>query len=202
MNVKALIAALSSLALTTLAQAAQPYADTLKNLQDAYKDEANAHHRYAIYAKKADKEGLPQAAKLFRAASQSEETHSNLHRSAIQQLGGTPEKFSLEKVTPKSTRENLGASIKGESYERDTMYPQFMKKAEAEKATPAVQSFKFAREGEASHAKLFQEVLKDLGKNPPSDYYVCEQCGYTVKSVPGKSCPVCHGQAEKYTNVK
>jgi rubrerythrin len=29
----------------------------------------------------------------------------------------------------KSTRENLEAAVKGETYERDTMYPDFLKQA-------------------------------------------------------------------------
>ena len=41
---------------------------TDKNLMDAFAGESQANRKYLAFAKQADKEGLPQVAKLFRAA--------------------------------------------------------------------------------------------------------------------------------------
>ncbi|MEI6351806.1 MAG: ferritin family protein [Verrucomicrobiota bacterium] len=201
MNTKTLIIILSCLILAVVAQAAPDLTETIKNLNTAYRGESNAHQRYATFAKKADEEGFPQVAKLFRAASQSEQIHRDAHKAAIEKLGGVAEQVTLDEVKVGTTRENLEAAIKGESYERDTMYPEFLKKAQADKAEPAVRTFHFAKEVEAGHAKLYQEALDNLGKNIPTDYFVCTVCGNTVTVLPSKKCPVCHNKRDKYVKI-
>ena len=74
---------------------------TEKNLQDAFAGESQANRKYLAFAKKADKEGYGQVAKLFRAAAEAETIHAHNH---LKELNGI-----------KSTRENLEAAISGES---------------------------------------------------------------------------------------
>jgi rubrerythrin len=195
-----LIAALGGLVVAANVHAA-PDSETIKNLNTAYRGESNAHHRYALFAEKAEKDGFPQVAKLFRAASRSEQIHRDTHKAAIEKLGGTIDVFVLDEVTPASTKENLEAAIKGESYERDTMYPEFLKQAESAGAAPAVRTFMFALAAEKEHAKLYGEALANLGKNPTVDYFVCTVCGNTVTVLPAKKCPVCRNKVDKYVKV-
>jgi rubrerythrin len=98
---------------------------TLANLQTAFDGESNARVRYLAFAQKAETEGYGKAASLFRAAARAEEIYANNHAEVIRKLGATP---AADVKTPdvKSTTENLQAAIKGESYERDTMYPAFL----------------------------------------------------------------------------
>lgn len=180
---------------------AQKSTDTIKNLETAYQGEANAHERYALFAKKADEEGFPQVAKLFRATSRSEEIHRNAHKEAIEKLGGTVPEIVLEKVNVGTTRENLEAALKGENYERDTMYPEFLKEARTANAKPAVRSFTFAHEAEGEHVKLYKDALENLGKNVPADYYVCSVCGNTDTELPAKKCPVCGTPRDKWEKI-
>ncbi len=112
--------ALLVLAANTQAKSSE---QTIKNLNAAYQGESNASNRYAKFAEKADAEGYSQVAKLFRAASTAEAIHRDTHKAAILELGGVVETFQLDPVKPGTTEENLKAAIKGESYERDTMYP-------------------------------------------------------------------------------
>jgi rubrerythrin len=174
---------------------------TLKNLNNAYRGESNASNEYAKFAEKASSEGYPQVAKLFRAASASEATHSKTHKAAILKLGGKVEAFQLDPVTPGSTADNLKASIKDEIHESTKMYPGFIATAKADEAPAAIRSFTFAMEAEKEHAKLFQEALHTLGKNAPADYYVCQVCGMTLKEVPAKKCPSCHGSRDEYKKI-
>ncbi len=92
---------------------------------------------YLAFAQKADEEGYKQVARLFRATARAEEIHRDNHAKVIQGMGGTP-KNSIATPVVKSTDENLARAItdkhlakaiKGESYERDTMYPNFLKEA-------------------------------------------------------------------------
>src|SRR5690349_9891949 len=110
------------LALPTVAVAASK---TLDNLQTAYHGESNAHARYLAFAEKADQEQYGEIASLFRAAA-GRKAFMPLIAAVIKQLGGTAE-AKIETPSVKSTRENLEAAIKGESYEKNTMYPEFLK---------------------------------------------------------------------------
>ena len=175
---------------------------TIKNLNAAFQGESNASNRYAAFAKTADAEGLPQVAKLFRAASAAEAIHRDSHKAAIIELGGAVESFKLDDVTPGTTAENLKAAIKGETYERDTMYPEFLAAAKADDAKAAIRTFQFALAVEKQHAELYQNALDQLGKNPPADYYVCQVCGTTLTALPDKKCPVCRNGRDEFKKIK
>ncbi|MEI6561457.1 MAG: rubrerythrin family protein [Verrucomicrobiota bacterium] len=196
-----LIVVLGCLVLAVNAQGATKPMETIKNLVAAYQGEANAHERYALFAKKANEEGFAQVAKLFRAASRSEQIHRDTHKEAIEKLGGTVPEIVLEKANVGTTRENLEAAIKGETYERDTMYPEFLKEARAAKAKPAVRSFTFAHAAEGEHVKLYKDASDNLGKNAKVDYFVCSVCGNTDTELPAKKCPVCGNPRDKWVQI-
>ena len=195
----ALAAALALLALPTAH--AEVSALTIKNLNAAFQGESNASNRYAIFAEKADSEGYPEVAKLFRATSASEAIHRDNHKKAILNLGGKIEAFELEAVAPGSTADNLKAAIKGETYEQETMYPEFMAAAEKDDARPAMRTLKFAMETEKEHAKLYRAALENPGKKVPAEYYVCQVCGMTLTELPAKKCPVCRKSRDEYKKI-
>src|SRR5690554_3974813 len=91
---------------------------TLNNLMDAFAGESQANRKYIAYAKKAEAEGKSNAAKLFRAASDAEALHAQKHLEVA------------EKIL--STSENLQDAVEGETYEFESMYPEFLKVAEEE----------------------------------------------------------------------
>jgi len=171
---------------------------TIKNLNAAFQGESNASNRYAAFAKAADQQGFPQVARLFRATSASEAIHRDTHKAAIIELGGTVESFKLDEVNPGTTADNLKASIKGESYERDTMYPGFLATAKADDAKAAIRTLQFALAAEKEHAMLYQQALDQLGKNPSQDYFVCQVCGMTLTELPAKKCPSCRKSRDEF----
>ncbi len=195
-----IVVVLALAALTSVANAAQT---SLENLQAAFNGESNAHARYLAFAEKADTEGYGEVASLFRAAAKAEEVHAANHAVVIKKLGGTPE-AKMEPAVVGSTKDNLEAAIKGESYERDTMYPEFLKQARAEGNRDAVQTFNYAKTAEAEHAKLYSEALNNLAQSQGSkakDYYVCSICGYTTARIDFSKCPSCFNDKEKYQKV-
>lgn len=191
-----LVAALIVLAATASAST------TLQNLQTAYNGESNAHARYLAFALKAEQEHLPQAAALFRAAARAEEIHAANHAVVIKKMGGTPE-AKIEKPEIKTTAENLQAAVQGETYERDVMYPGFIKQARAERNRDALETFNFAKSAEAEHARLYAETAKDPAKQKAAGvkYYVCTVCGYTTTKLDFEKCPSCFNPKEKYVAV-
>ena len=177
-------------------------AKTLANLQTAFDGESNARVRYLAFAQKAETEGYGKAASLFRAAARAEEIHANNHAEVIRKLGATP---AADVKTPdvKSTSENLQAAIKGESYERDTMYPEFLKQAREEGNKDAVRTFNFAKEAEAEHAKLYTEASGNLAqwKTTGQTFYVCPSCGFTTGNLNFEKCPVDFTPREKFLAI-
>lgn len=174
---------------------------TLENLQAAFNGESNASARYKAFAAKADAEGYKAVAKLFRAASRAETIHAQNHAKVIEALGGKPT-AKIAEPEVKTTRENLQAAIQGESYERDTMYPEFLARARQDAKADAVRTLNLARTAEIEHAKLYQAALDDLEgqKAAGGPLYVCGVCGYTMKSLPEK-CPSSFSAKEKFERI-
>ncbi|XHR29271.1 MAG: rubrerythrin family protein [Chthoniobacteraceae bacterium] len=197
-----LLALMGCLAFALPARGAANNEAVLTDLATAYQGEANAHERYALFAKKADEEGFPQVAKLFRAASYAEQIHRDNHKAAIEKMGGQVPAIVLEIPKVGSTRENLESAIKGETYESKVMYPEFLKRAKEAKASPAVRTFTFAQEVETEHNKLYQAALDHLGQNQPVDYYVCPVCGNTDTSLPAKRCDICGTPVEEWKKIE
>ena len=123
---------------------------TEKNLKDAFAGESQANRMYLAFAKKAESEGFPQIAKLFRAAAAAETVHAHAH---FRVMGGV-----------KETAGNLQTAINGEGYEFRQMYPGFLKEAEAEKNAGAVVSFRNALAVEKIHHDFYSEALESLKK--------------------------------------
>ncbi len=176
---------------------------TLDNLQAAFNGESNAHAKYAAYAQKAVQEGYPSVASLFRAASRAEKIHAEGHAAVIKAMGAVP-KAEVKAPEVKSTKENLEDAIKGETYERDTLYPEFIAVAKRERNKDALKAFNYAKTAEAGHARLYTEALNALGalKGATQTYWVCTICGYTVPKVDFDKCPSCFNPKDKYVEVK
>jgi rubrerythrin len=174
---------------------------TLDNLNAAFQGESNAAHRYEAFSKKAEAEGHTQAARLFRAAAKAESIHKENHKRAILALGGKIKDFQLDELKVGTTAENLQAAVKGESYERDTMYPDFLKQAKADGAKEATRTLLYAQKAEAEHARLYQEALDNLGQKQDAPIYVCKVCGYTTMKLPERNCPSCRESVSEYEKI-
>lgn len=161
---------------------------TAKNLQEAFAGESQANRKYLAFAKKADQEGYPQAAKLFRAAAEAETVHAHAHLRVLKGI--------------KSTAENLKEAIAGETHEFKNMYPAMIDEAKSEGEKAAERSFTYANEVEKIHADLYQKALGSLDNPEPVDcYYVCNVCGYTCENESPETCPVCNANMKAFFRV-
>ncbi len=199
MKLKATIALIALSLLTTLAEAAS--GTTLQNLNAAYQGESNAAHRYREFARKADAENLKQTAKLFRAASASEEIHRKIIERAILRMGGQIATFKLDEIPQASTADNLRSAIQGETAESATMYPDFLATARADHEKSAIRAFNYALEAEKKHAVYFQQALDRIGGEQPITCYLCKDCGLLLTKLPEKKCPVCREGLKEFKNI-
>jgi rubrerythrin len=161
---------------------------TMDDLATAFAGESQARNKYLAFAKKADAEGYPQIARLFRAAAQAEFVHAQNHFRAMEGILSTPE--------------NLKAAIAGENYESVTMYPPFVADAVAEGNKKAQTSFEFALAVEKTHEALYTEALMCMDEPQDSfEYYVCPVCGHTHKRNAPDRCPVCGATGSRFEKI-
>jgi rubrerythrin len=157
---------------------------TQENLKNAFAGESQANRKYLAFAAQADKEGLTQVAKLFRAVAEAETIHAHAHLRLMKGIG--------------TTEENLRAANEGEVYEYESMYPAMIKDAEDEGNRAAARYFDFANQVEELHSGLYTEALNDPAGLEGVDYYVCSVCGNTVKGQPSEKCSVCNVAPDKF----
>lgn len=163
---------------------------TERNLQEAFGGESKANRRYIFFAEKADKEGYPQIARLFRAVAEAETVHARNHFNTMDAVG--------------STKDNLMAASIGEHQEYTGMYPPFIEKAEEERNERAKRSFEWANEVEKVHHGYFEEALAAIkGGQKPDDkvYFVCQVCGNTVTGEAPDRCPICGAPRSQFRQV-
>ena len=164
---------------------------TIENLKDAFAGESQANRKYLAFAKKAEGDGYPQVAKLFRAAAEAETIHAHAH---LRALGGI-----------KQTTDNLQAAIEGEGFEFQEMYPEYLAEAEKDENRPAARSFKNALEVEKVHYGLYQEALKAVTAGndmEEAQISLCPVCGYTVIGETPDRCPVCGVPKARFFEVE
>jgi len=162
---------------------------TLEDLKEAFAGESQANRKYLAFAKQADADGFPQAAKLFRAAAAAETVHAHAHLRAMDGVG--------------STEQNLREAIGGETHEFKSMYPGMIADAKDEGFKKAERSFDYANQVEEIHAALYERALGALGQGvEPVDYYVCPVCGNTVEGKPTERCPICGTPADRFFMVE
>ena len=161
-----------------------------ENLEAAFAGESQANRKYLAFAQKAEQDGFPQVAKLFRAAAQAETVHAHAH---LRVLGGI-----------KETGDNVQAAIDGEGYEFKEMYPEFLATAEKEDNKPAVFSFKNALAVEEIHHGMYSKALDAIKSGTDladQSLFVCSVCGNTVYGAAPDNCPICNAAKEKFTEI-
>ncbi len=160
---------------------------TQANLEAAFAGESQAHVKYAIFADKAEEEGYPEVARLFRAISYAELVHAHNH---LRQLGGIGD-----------TVANLEAAFGGEHYENTEMYPAFNAVAKLQEEKGAMLSIHYALEAEKIHEAMYieaQQTVKGDQDIPSAPVYICPVCGYTVIGEPPEKCPVSKTLKDKF----
>ena len=164
-------------------------ASTQDNLKEAFAGESQANRKYTAFAQKADEEGFPNVAKLFRTAAQAETIHALGHLKAMDAIG--------------TTAENLEEAAKGETYEHTEMYPPMITQAETE-GHKAKRMFNLAAKAEAVHAKLYRQALEAVKQGhdlETSAIYLCPICGHVEFGAPPAACPICGVTGSKFVQV-
>ncbi len=160
---------------------------TEENVKGAFAGESQAHMKYMAFGEAAEKEKLANVARLFRAASFSEQVHATNHLRVLNGIG--------------KSGDNLKAAAEGENFEIIEMYPAYVKVAEDQGEKKAVTFFNYALAAEKVHAGLYKRAKESVDKGQDLGYFpiqVCGVCGFTVEGDAPDKCPVCGSPKEKF----
>jgi rubrerythrin len=161
---------------------------TIDNLKNAFAGESQANQKYRAFAKKAEQDGFPTVARLFRTTAEAERIHAEGHLKAQDGVG--------------STVDNLQAAINGETYEYKEMYPPMLEQAKADDHK-AKRMFGYAVDAEAVHAKIYAMALEAVksGKDLDMEFYLCPVCGNIELGKPTEPCKICGAKPDKFVLV-
>ena len=130
---------------------------THQNLKDAFAGESQANRRYLYLAAKADVEGQNDVEAVFRSTAEGETGHAHGHLEYMEAVGDPATGLPIG-----GTRNNLKASIAGETHEYTDMYPGMAKTARSESFDEIADWFETLAKAERSHANRFQKSLDAL----------------------------------------
>lgn len=160
---------------------------TKDNLMAAFAGESQANRRYLAFAARADKDGFPNVARLYRAIAEAETVHALKHFEIAGHVN--------------ATAENLAASKAGEEHEFTEMYPEFIAQAEAEGHKAALRTFEYANAAEEVHGALFERMLAlvQAGSDHAADAVsLCPVCGWVGTGQAPEKCPICNTLAKMF----
>jgi rubrerythrin len=130
---------------------------THQHLKDAFAGESQANRRYLYFANKADVEGHPEVAALFRSTAEGETGHAHGHLDYLAQVGDPATGMPIG-----SSEQNLASAVAGETHEYTDMYPGMAKDARDEGFDEIADWFETLAKAERSHANKFAKALEGL----------------------------------------
>ena len=180
----------------------------IRNLETAFEEETKTCAAYKAYAVRAEEEGFPGIASLFRATARAEQIHASNHGRVLRHMGGsTMADAPLPRVD--DTLENLKNALVDQKFEVDYLYPAFLVAAVPLFDSTAIRSFHWALEADKSHVRLYNELMSRVNASgrpgweyEPHDFFVCGLCGYAAETVEGENCPACNYFREKFETVR
>ena len=159
---------------------------TLYNLKMGFEAESKASMRNRTFAMKADQEGFPQMASLFRAVAEAEEVHAYHHERFLGAIS--------------DTQTNLESAFEHENFATNA-YPEIIKTATEENNPAVAKQFSFVRDVEREHARLYKKAIDYMVSEESTAYYVCTVCGDIEDGNAPDECPICGAPKDKFKKV-
>lgn len=121
---------------------------TEENLRAAFAGESQANRRYLAFAQAARAAGLDSVAEVFEEAAADETLHAHAHLAYLNGIDGSAT--------------NLKTALEGETYEKESMYPDFIKTAEEEGFSHIAHYLRSVAGDEGRHAGKYSKLLDEL----------------------------------------
>lgn len=160
-----------------------------RRVKEAFAGESKAHVRNLAFAQKAEQDGFPQIAMLFRAVAEAERIHAAEYLKYLEGVIG-------------ETEDNLQRAFENEIKANVDIYPPLIKEALSLQRDDVAGSFSRARDVEERHASLYKEALSSMVSEENPEYYVCQVCGYVFNRETPDACPVCRATEEYFKRIQ
>lgn len=165
-------------------------------LANSLQNEREAAMRYEAFMARAEQDGYPGAANLFRACAKAERIHARRFKAALEKYGAAVPAEQAYTPSVGDTRANLRAAMSAEQTERDSTYREATETAKAGRNPDIAKLFEVTRDTETEHANLLASATNSLEKlKQPKAYWVCDDCGFTT-DVRLPLCPSCRASHE------
>ena len=162
-------------------------ARTVDNLMKMFTSGAETNIRYLAFAEAAEKEGHPNAAKIFRAVATAKMYHALSHFRATKYID--------------TTAENLKQALEEESYDTKKAYPPMVQDAVRDEALEARHSLEYGMSIGPVITKLISQAIGQPDADESGAYYVCPVCGNIEFGKPPAKCPFCGVDADDFVSV-
>jgi rubrerythrin len=161
--------------------------NTSDNVQKSFVMNSTAATRCVAYAEIAEKEGLHQVAKFFRAFADAYRVGAT---NALKAIGAMS-----------NTEDNLSNIVDANSYDFTQLYPTFIEQADQEGDPSAVTYFKEILASSKTHTNLLNGALRNFNRFRETDYWVCQGCGYIESGDMPLTCKICGGSRENFRHI-
>ena len=162
-------------------------AKTIDNLMKMFESGSECNIRYMVFAEAADREGNPNAAKIFRAVAAAKRFHALSHFRATNFAD--------------TTSENLKQALEEETYDYKNAYPSMVQDAVADEALAGRHSLEYGMSIGPILTRLINQAISDPAAKVEGSYYVCPVCGNIEFGAPPDKCPFCGVDAADFEAV-
>lgn len=205
------LALLGSLPAWRRARAA-PYPATIDAMQRARETETHVYYHYTEYGRRAQQEGYRGIAYLFTAFAASEQVHASNFGKILTRLNVELQPLAKPEIRAGTTRENLMRAADSEMASIETFYPKLLEQLKPEGHEEAMTLVRYAWGSEKQHrdkilqiqrwtGTFFETVARSIDEKT-GRYFVCQNCGSTMNSVPASLCPVCKFPPSLYRGIE
>jgi len=162
-------------------------AKTVDNLMKMFTSGSESSMRYMVFAEAADKEGHPNAAKIFKAVAAAKMFHALSHFRATNFVD--------------TTTENLKQALEEETYDYKNAYPSMIQDAVTDDALKARHSLEYGMSIGPVITKLISKAISDPAAKEDGSFFVCPVCGNIEFGMSPDKCPFCGVDASDFVAV-
>ncbi|MEY2979503.1 MAG: hypothetical protein RLZZ435_3643 [Cyanobacteriota bacterium] len=160
--------------------------NTKHNLEAAFGGESMANRKYLFFADVCKKLGLNDVAKLFRDTANQETEHAFAHFRLLHPELVVADPAQLTEAEKKAIAARcFELAIEGETYEYETMYPDFTAQAKKDRDEEAVAEFQAQEAESADHAAIFRKAASNFGFLTAIEQHHAQQYQAALDSLDG-----------------
>jgi len=158
--------------------------DTNDNVQKSFAMMSMASMRCITYAEIAEKEGLHQISKFFRAFADAYKVCATNALKVSRQVS--------------NTEDNVANIVDANSYDLTQLYPRFLEQADKEGDSLSATFFRGILASSKTHTNLLNEALENINRFRETEFWVCQNCGHIESGDMPLTCKICGGSREKF----